>query len=342
MVWMKVLAAARTVPGGATQVLEALASGALTLCQARQLLLKVVLLHGGLVGNVAKCVASSSGLISSAVGKRLDLLPLPLALDSQEVSNWFVCLADGLIGGDVASRRSARTLVPGCEKVGHASLLTCERLAGTGELDPFVVASVLVLNLGAVPASGLPSLASSGSVERVLQLDRMTAWAVCEPLKLKSGGRPAPIRDLFLGPTGARAGSSPMALDGASFVGLALGLSANRKDLHSKEVLATKFETAQHINEIQWRARWLAHRWRARQSARKNCRCLTVVDSAVVLSMAARGRSSSHRFNRLLRRLSATCLAAFLYPCYVHVRSGDNPADAPSRKFSNHAAEKAS
>ena len=78
---------------------------------------------------------------------------------------------------------------------------------------------------------------------------RMTAWAIYGPLKLKSGGRPAPIRDLFLGPTGARAEPSSMTLDGAGYVGLALGLSADRKGLHPERPCCPREPEADGVGE---------------------------------------------------------------------------------------------
>ena len=69
------------------------------------------------------------------------------------------------------------------------------------------------------------------------------------PLKLKSGGRPAPIRDLFLGPTGARAEPSSMTLVGAGYVGLALGLSADRKDLRPERPCCPREPEADGVGE---------------------------------------------------------------------------------------------
>ena len=42
-------------------------------------------------------------------------------------------------------------------------------------------------------------------------------------------------------------------------------------------------------------------------------------------------RSSSHKLNRVLRKLDSLELATFCYPVYAYVRSAVNPDDAPSR-----------
>ena len=193
--------------------------------------------------------AAEGGRGAAALRKRLDGLHDSLAARGEDGGSGAGAPASkkratAVAGGDAASRRTARALVSGCKEEAEVALMTCERLAVAWELKPSVVADVLVLNLGAVPASQLAGLRNA----------------------LRFG--------------------------------------------------------------LEWLAFWLAHRWCARQSARRNCRCLTLIDSAVVLSVAAKGRSSSHRLNRLWRRLRATCLAAFLYLCYVQVRSGDHPADS--------------
>ena len=86
-----------------------------------------------------------------------------------------------------------------------------------------------------------------------------------------------------------------------------------------------------HIHALELQALFVGLRWRVRSSASLGTRICCFLDSQVALSVAAKGRSSSHQLNRVLRRLNAFCLAANIQPFYVYVHTSMNPADAPSR-----------
>ena len=93
------------------------------------------------------------------------------------------------------------------------------------------------------------------------------------------------------------------------------------------------FKTAEHINILELRAILHTLEWRARTSTFHSCRFLHLSDSQVCLAVLTKGRSSSRKVNRLLRRVSALCLALNVYPLWAWIESRLNPADEPSRRF---------
>ncbi len=93
------------------------------------------------------------------------------------------------------------------------------------------------------------------------------------------------------------------------------------------------FRQAEHINVLELRAILHTLEWRARTATFHSCRFLHLSDSQVCLSVLNKGRSSSRKLNRLLRRISALCLALNVLPLWAWVESRLNPADEPSRRF---------
>ena len=89
----------------------------------------------------------------------------------------------------------------------------------------------------------------------------------------------------------------------------------------------------EHINVLELRALVHTVEWRLRRKNFNGTRFLHLADSQVTLAVAVKGRSSSHKMNRLLRRLGAMCTAAGLYPVLAWIESHLNPADAPSREY---------
>ena len=69
----------------------------------------------------------------------------------------------------------------------------------------------------------------------------------------------------------------------------------------------------------------------ARSSGNIGTRFAVLVDSSVVLGIAAKGRNCSHHLNSILRRLNAHVLASGFYVFFGYVASDANPADVPSR-----------
>ena len=71
-------------------------------------------------------------------------------------------------------------------------------------------------------------------------------------------------------------------------------------------------------------------RWILRSTSRHSSRVVFLLDSAVVLGSAARGRSST-RLNRIMRSAAALELAGDLQIYWALVPSDENPSDLPSR-----------
>ncbi|CAE7682373.1 UVR8 [Symbiodinium sp. CCMP2592] len=85
-----------------------------------------------------------------------------------------------------------------------------------------------------------------------------------------------------------------------------------------------------HINVLEGEAFVLWLRWFLRSRRRHRTRAVVLVDSAVWLGAAAKGRSST-QLNRLLRKAAALELAGELQVHLVLVPSAENPSDSPSR-----------
>eukprot|EP00438_Fugacium_kawagutii_P005653 Skav226155 [mRNA] locus=scaffold3275:8981:13610:+ [translate_table: standard] len=69
------------------------------------------------------------------------------------------------------------------------------------------------------------------------------------------------------------------------------------------------WRTQEHINILELRAILQGLEWRARSAAFCSMRFLHLSDSQICLSVLTKGRSSSRRINRLLRRIHSLCLA---------------------------------
>ena len=92
------------------------------------------------------------------------------------------------------------------------------------------------------------------------------------------------------------------------------------------------FTREEHINLLELRALIHTFEWRARRSRYGDCRSLHLADSQVVLSVCVKGRSSSKRLNRLLRKWAALQVAGGIYPILAWIETHLNPADEPSRR----------
>lgn len=73
---------------------------------------------------------------------------------------------------------------------------------------------------------------------------------------------------------------------------------------------------------------------RSRDPLKHNTRSVFGVDSAMALLATSKGRSSSKRLNRIIRRIAAVCIITGQWPAFFPVPSDMNPADFPSRKKS--------
>jgi len=96
------------------------------------------------------------------------------------------------------------------------------------------------------------------------------------------------------------------------------------------DVLCVPRKHEAHINGLEGEVFLLRLRWILRARRRHCSRVVVLVDSAVWLGAAARGRSST-QLNRLLRKAAALELTGDLQVYLILVLSEENPADHPSR-----------
>ena len=108
------------------------------------------------------------------------------------------------------------------------------------------------------------------------------------------------------------------------------GHMLNLKKSDFVHIFSVRSRLRAHINVLEGEAFVLLLRWLLRCRARHSARIVILVDSAVWLGAAAKGRSSTP-LNRLLRRAAALQLAGDLLLHLVLVPSSENPSDEPSR-----------
>ena len=89
---------------------------------------------------------------------------------------------------------------------------------------------------------------------------------------------------------------------------------------------------AEHINKLELRAVLTAIKWRVMKTKLTNARFLHLVDSLVSLHIVNKGRSSSHKLKHIMKRISAWLLLSGNSCILGYVDTGQNPADAPSRR----------
>lgn len=96
---------------------------------------------------------------------------------------------------------------------------------------------------------------------------------------------------------------------------------------------AYRWGKKEHINLLELWAVLRTLEWRSRSAAFHSCRFMHLSDSQIVLAVLTKGRSSSRRINRLLRKVASLCLCLNLYPLWAWISGRLNPADGPSRKY---------
>ena len=94
-----------------------------------------------------------------------------------------------------------------------------------------------------------------------------------------------------------------------------------------------KWKHKDHINVLEMEALYQSLRWKVRGGRVVNKRFLHLVDSQVVLGVVAKGRSSSHKLNRVVKKINLLLLGCHAYMLLGWVRTELNPADEPSRWF---------
>lgn len=92
-----------------------------------------------------------------------------------------------------------------------------------------------------------------------------------------------------------------------------------------------KWKHSAHINCLELQAFVNSVQWRLRSLTNHRKRVLHLVDSQVVASVVAKGRTSSFRLRKALQRLNTLVLASGLKVAVAYIHSTDNPADIPSR-----------
>ncbi len=100
-----------------------------------------------------------------------------------------------------------------------------------------------------------------------------------------------------------------------------------------KVVKGWKWKHKDHINVLEMEALYQSLRWKLRGERLFNKRFLHLVDSQVVLGVVAKGRSSSHKLNKVVKKINLLLLGCHSYMLLGWVRSELNPADEPSRWF---------
>ena len=97
--------------------------------------------------------------------------------------------------------------------------------------------------------------------------------------------------------------------------------------------LSFAWRQEQHINVLEVSAFLVEFRRRTRQVHQLGTRFFNVTDSQVMFHCLSKGRSSSPRLNRLLRRVNALSLMGDVLPVHLWTISKWNFADKPSRLF---------
>ena len=87
-----------------------------------------------------------------------------------------------------------------------------------------------------------------------------------------------------------------------------------------------------HINILEMRSVLTTIKWWLKKKKVQSLKFLHLVDSLVVLHSLARGRTSSVKLRRTLRRINSLLLGSDLHPIWAYVRTSQNPADRPSRR----------
>ena len=100
-----------------------------------------------------------------------------------------------------------------------------------------------------------------------------------------------------------------------------------------KTKLAFRWKQHQHINVLEISAFLVEFRRRTREASSLRTRFFNVTDSQVMFHCLTKGRSSSPRLNRLLRRTNALILISECQPLHLWTISKWNFADKPSRRF---------
>ena len=112
--------------------------------------------------------------------------------------------------------------------------------------------------------------------------------------------------------------------------------SVDARQWHWKVAKGWKWRFEDHINILEMEALFHSVRFRAKSLRLFHSRFVHLVDSQVVLGVAAKGRTSSRRLRKSLHRYNMLVLVLHTWPLLGWVLSHLNPSDAPSRWYEKH------
>ena len=104
---------------------------------------------------------------------------------------------------------------------------------------------------------------------------------------------------------------------------------------HWKTVLSYRWSQQQHINVLEISAFLVELRRRTRASSQLQQKFLNITDSRVMFHVLTKGRSSSERLNRIVRRIGAVSMVSQVYAYHLWTISKWNFADHASRRYDN-------
>ena len=100
---------------------------------------------------------------------------------------------------------------------------------------------------------------------------------------------------------------------------------------HWKTAISAEWQLEEHINVLELRAFLAAVRWRTRSAEAIGSKNLYLLDSHVAIGALQKGRSPKPQLLRIVRKISALCLASSHVNLLGYIRTDINPADKPSR-----------
>ena len=104
---------------------------------------------------------------------------------------------------------------------------------------------------------------------------------------------------------------------------------------HWKTILSYRWSQPQHINVLEISAFLVELRRRTRVTSQLQKKFVNITDSRVMFHVLTKGRSSSERLNRIVRRIGAVSMVSQVYAYHLWTISKWNFADHASRRFDN-------
>lgn len=104
---------------------------------------------------------------------------------------------------------------------------------------------------------------------------------------------------------------------------------------HWKTILSYRWSQPQHINVLEISAFLVELRRRTRVTSLLHQKFVNITDSRVMFHVLTKGRSSSERLNRIVRRIGAVSMVSQVYAYHLWTISKWNFADHASRRFDN-------